>query len=144
MQDIERFSRKCYYVCLALIGIWALIYVVMQVFDISINDFNLPLCSSYSLWGIYCPGCGGTRSVISLLHFDIIRSFLFHPVVPYTAILVSVFMISHTLNIVTKGKVKAMKFRPIYFYIMIAIILIQFVIKNAIMLITGTDPLMLL
>ena len=129
---------------MALIGIWALIYVVMQVFDISINDFNLPLCSSYSLWGIYCPGCGGTRSVISLLHFDIIRSFLFHPVVPYTAILVSVFMISHTLNIVTKGKVKAMMFRPIYFYIMIAIILIQFVIKNAIMLITGTDPLMLL
>lgn len=144
MNYTERLSRKCYYVCLALIGIWALIYVVMRIFDISLSDFNLPVCVSYTLWGIYCPGCGGTRAVINLMHFDIVKSFLFHPVVPYTAIVVGLFMISHTLNIFTKGKVKAMKFRPMYLYIMLAIIVIQFIVKNAIVLITGTDPLLYL
>ena len=35
-----------------------------------------------------------------------------------------------------------MKFRSIYFYIMIAIILIQFIVKNVILFATGTEPLM--
>ena len=39
------------------------------------------------------------------------------------------FMISHTLNIFSKGKIKAMLFRPIYLYIMIAIILLQWFVK---------------
>ena len=144
MDYIERLSRKCYYVCLALIGIWALIYVVMKIFNISLQDLNMPTCVLYDLAGLYCPGCGGTRSVISLMHFDVVRSFLYHPVVPYTAVVVGLFVITHTLNIFTKGKVKAMKFRPIYLYIMLAIIVLQFIIKNAIILITGSDPLLLL
>ena len=31
----------------------------------------------------YCPACGGTRSVIALLHLDIERAFLCNPTVVY-------------------------------------------------------------
>lgn len=31
----------------------------------------LPVCPSYGLFGVLCPGCGGTRMVYSLLHGDL-------------------------------------------------------------------------
>ena len=56
-------------------------------------------------------------------------SIKYHPVIPYSFVLIVSFMISHTLNIFSKGKIKAMLFRPIYLYIMIAIILLQWFVK---------------
>lgn len=35
----------------------------------------------------YCPACGGTRSVIALLHLDIERAFLCNPTVVYTGVM---------------------------------------------------------
>lgn len=72
-----------------------------------------------------------------LLQGDWFTSFLYHPAVPYTAVMLGIYMISHTLNIFTKGKVKAMLFRPIYFYILIAVILIQWIVKDAAILLYG-------
>ena len=67
-----------------------------------------------------------------------VKSFFYHPVVPYTAVLVGCYVISHTLNIFSKGKIKAMMFRPAYLYVMIAIIVIQCVIKNVFVIMNGT------
>ena len=35
----------------------------------------------------YCPACGGTRSVIALLHLDIERAFLCNPTVVYAGVM---------------------------------------------------------
>lgn len=35
----------------------------------------------------YCPACGGTRSVMALLHLDIKRAFLCNPTVVYVVIM---------------------------------------------------------
>ena len=42
-------------------------------------------CIFHLVTGYYCPGCGGTRSVIALLHGHFIRSFIYHPIVLYVA-----------------------------------------------------------
>ncbi len=52
-----------------------------------------PSCSFFTATGIYCPGCGGTRSVLYLLQGNIVRSFLYHPFVIYFTITYIVFMI---------------------------------------------------
>ena len=44
--------------------------------------FRFPPCLFHLATGYYCPGCGGTRAITSLLHGQILNSFLYHPVVP--------------------------------------------------------------
>lgn len=38
------------------------------------NNISLPKCYVYELTGLYCPGCGCTRSVYALVHGDILLS----------------------------------------------------------------------
>lgn len=46
-------------------------------------ELGIP-CVFQSLTGLYCPGCGGTRAVRSLLKGDFLMSFQYHPLVLYT------------------------------------------------------------
>ena len=40
-------------------------------------NLNFP-CLFHLVTGYYCPGCGGTRAIASLLHGQLFRSFLYH------------------------------------------------------------------
>ncbi len=42
--------------------------------DYIATHFTLPGCMTYQLFGIYCPSCGMTRSVIALLHGNVFLS----------------------------------------------------------------------
>lgn len=133
-----RFSRRCYYICLGVCAVFGIAYLILMIQDISIFEIYPYPCMLLSMFGLYCPGCGGTRAVNYLLHGDFINSFIYHPAVPYATALVACYIFSHTLNILTKGKVKAMLFRPIYFYILIAIIMIQWIVKISMIFINGS------
>lgn len=39
----------------------------------------LPECYFYKMTGYYCPGCGGTMAVYSLLHFRLWTAFKYNP-----------------------------------------------------------------
>ena len=132
-----RLSRNCYYVCLGLCAACGVGWLLLSVFHISLTEINPWPCTLYSTVGLYCPGCGGTRAVSWLLRGDLIRSFLYHPLVPYTAILVVCYTLSHTLHILSKGRLRAMLFSPVYFYVMIGIVLINWIVKNAFILAKG-------
>lgn len=44
-------------------------------------------CIVYRLFGIYCPGCGGTRALSALLQGHFLVSAWYHPLVIYTIII---------------------------------------------------------
>lgn len=131
----KQLSRKCYYACLVICAIGMIISLVLHWFGIELTELNPTPCVLYTLFGLYCPGCGGTRAMECFLRGEYWKSFVFHPVVLYTAILIGAFVVSHTLNIMTKGRIKAMLFRGIYLYLMLAIIVIQCVVKNILKLV---------
>ena len=54
---------------------------------------GVPDCYFETITGLYCPGCGGTRAVIALFRGHIVESFIYHPVVPYAAVVYVVFMV---------------------------------------------------
>ena len=65
-----------------------------------------------------------------------------HPFVLYAAMLYVCFMGSHTLEWLTKGRIKGMKYRDGYTYGAVAIILLNFVIKNVMRFVLGQDVLL--
>lgn len=57
-------------ILLPIISVILLYFVAVFV----AKNITLPQCLTYKYVGIYCPGCGMTRSVIALLHGDILLS----------------------------------------------------------------------
>ena len=96
-----------------------------------------PKCAVKSITGLYCPGCGGTRAVKALFTGHILKYLYFHPVVPYCAVIYAVFMVRGTIAFITKEKYHYMKYSDIYVYIAVAIIIIQCIIKNYLLIAKG-------
>lgn len=126
---------------------WILIVITIAYrMIVTVTGLNLlaynPPCAFHMLTGFYCPGCGGTRAVIAFSHGQIVRSFLLHPFVPYVLILGGWFMISQTIERLTLGKCRiALHFRMIYLWVGLAIILMNWIWKNAWLAIIGTTIL---
>lgn len=90
------------------------------------------------LTGWYCPGCGGTRAVLALLHGQLWRSFVYHPIVPYAAVLclyIAVCLIRDKLT-----HKKQFRFHPAWLWVALAIVVVNCVVKN-VALACGVDLL---
>ena len=53
---------------------------------------SYPACILYSLTGIYCPACGGTRAAYDLMHGDVAGAFARNPAVPLLLVVVLVWV----------------------------------------------------
>ena len=100
-------------------------------------QITLPPCLFFRLTGLYCPGCGGTRACIALLHGHFLRSLIYHPVVLYGTAVYTVYALRNLLALLAerkgfsiKGITSGMAFRKIYLYIAVALILVNWVLKN--------------
>lgn len=92
--------------------------------------FGTGECRFKEATGLYCPGCGGTRAVRALLSGHLIRSFVYHPFVPYCIFMWTVYEGSHLLEMLHTPGIKGMRFREAYVYIGIGILLVNWMIKN--------------
>lgn len=63
---------------------------------------NFP-CLFHLATGYYCPGCGGTRAIMTLLHGQFLRSFLYHPAVLYAAVLFLRVLVVSSLELIRGG-----------------------------------------
>lgn len=111
-------------IAIMIIGI-----VGLKVFPDFFSRWMIP-CPFHIITGYYCPGCGGTRAVKYFLSGRILKSFSYHPLVPYLGIGGVIFMVTHTLERVTKGSVRGIRFRGVYVYLMGVILVVQFIVKN--------------
>jgi hypothetical protein len=87
-------------------------------------------CFFQTFFGIYCPGCGGTRAVEALLHAHFLRAVWYHPFVPYAAFLYIGFMVSNGLNKAGVKAVRGWRYHNWYLYVGAAIIIVNFIVKN--------------
>ena len=126
--DIDRVSRTCFYVGLGF-GILGLLAVAaIRILGIDLTEI-FPHCLVHSLTGYYCPGCGGTRSVVSIMKGKFWLSFLYHPGVLYFFVYYVLYEGSHIADVLTHGRIRGFRFCPLCFYTGAALIVIQWLVK---------------
>ncbi len=129
IDNVDQISRLCYYAGLVFAFTGLIGILLLAVLQIPISQV-IPPCAFHSVTGYYCPGCGGTRAVIAMLHGRIFSSLCYHPFVVYMTAYYIVFEISHTLDIITGHRIRGLRICPVYFYVGIALIIIQCIVKN--------------
>lgn len=141
MRERKKEENALFLIGWSMVGILILIYIACHIFSIPSLKTNGP-CVLHTLFGIYCPGCGGTRAISALLHGQFIDSFICHPLVPYTAIIGGWFLISQTMERVSKHRFKiGLHYRDIYLWIALGIVVVNFIVKNTLLLIWHVDLL---
>ncbi len=129
---------------IVLFFIGAIAAILQNSGIVNLTEFLYP-CLFHTISGIYCPGCGGTRAVKALLEGHFFLCLIYHPFVFYCFMMYLLYMGSHTLekisiNINTKKSphkkpfVRGLSFKISYVYIGIIIILLQWIMKNLIVL----------
>lgn len=134
-------SKPCY-----LAGLCVILFVIIGVIIIHKTEFSMtgivPKCVFYSKTGYYCFGCGGTRSVEALLHGDIWKSICYHPFPVYAMAIFMVFMMSYTVSVLSKKRIKHIKLRSFYFYIAIILVILNCLIKNYLLFEVGISQVL--
>lgn len=87
-------------------------------------------CLFFKYLGIYCPGCGGTRSLIAFLHGQFLKSFCFHPFIMYVFVMYMWFMVSHTLEKIHVQHIKGLLFKEWILYGSLVVLALNFIVKN--------------
>lgn len=102
------------------------------------KNIRLPPCLFHFITGYYCPGCGGTRAIRALLHGHVLQSVYYHPLVVYAVIIYVSFMLTQTVARLSCQRISiGMKYHNRYVWIALAILAVNFVIKNVLHLTVG-------
>ena len=135
-----RISRKSQWIIFCCVNVAVLLGVsLFPVYLALAKLFPLGECALVDLCGLYCPACGGTRALASLLRFDVLSSIKYNPIVFVFAVgflLYELFMIKHLI----KGDERGMFFGTRPLYIFLTLWGVYFVARN-VLLLCGIDLL---
>ncbi|MEY8392228.1 DUF2752 domain-containing protein [Lachnospiraceae bacterium 45-W7] len=141
MKQHEKEETALFYIGWALVFTASILALAYWLFPLPLSKLMLP-CLVNSTFGIYCPGCGGTRAVKALLHGKLAASFICHPLVLYTAAAGGWFLISQSIERLSKHRIKiGMKYRDIYIWAALGIVIINFIGKNLLLIVWHIDLL---
>lgn len=140
----EKIERGLYVTGLCLLGMAGVIFLIWQMTPDFFRFLWTP-CVFHTLTGLYCPGCGGTRAVGAFFKGKFLLSFGYHPIVLYGMVIYGWFLISHTIQNISRGKCRlGMRYRDIYLWIALGIVIINTAVKDIALTAYHTDILSLL
>lgn len=105
----------------------AVILILMAVFfRLTLNFWVgiMPQCLFLKVTGLYCPGCGGTRAVVSLLNGHIFESIKYNPGVVSLCVIICLLLLEKIFN-------KKILPRALSFWVVFIIVLFfYYIIRN--------------
>lgn len=119
---------------------WAIIGLAL-IAGVVLHFWHIPLISSptgclfFNLTHLYCPGCGGTRSAMALLLGHPVISLYFHPIVLYTAVLFGIYMLTNTIERLSKGRWKiGTHYHNWFAYVALVIVAGNCIVRNILLI----------
>lgn len=113
------------------------IIVVIAIIWLLFLDYIHYICPFRFLFGLWCPGCGGTRMIKSLFHLDFYQAFRYNPLLFILLICGIIYLI---INIVLYIKKKALIKPSVKILVFILILLIVYMILRNIPLFSYLIP----
>jgi len=111
-----------------LIPIIGIISLLFLYFHNPIESKVFPKCIFLEYAGVYCPGCGVTRSTYYLVHGDILKAFRFNQLyILFLPLMVYLYILNLGLKINGKELMKIPRFNS-FFYILIGVLSLVFCI----------------
>ena len=138
----KRILRKNAYILifmnLALI-LFAVVYTLY--FNLTKGTEHEIKCYTQRTVGIYCPGCGGSRSLDAFLRFDFIKSFCYFPAIPVAAVLILIYDVRLILSLVKKNAAYTENLKFYSFILIPVVLLLTFAIRNILLFCFKIDTL---
>ncbi|MBQ7336920.1 MAG: DUF2752 domain-containing protein [Clostridia bacterium] len=101
---------------------------------------RLSACPMHDWVHLYCPGCGGTRAMVALFRGQIVHSLLCNPLSAYIVAGFAVFDVRAAVALVRREE-RVFHFSIPYFWVMLAIAVLNFVLRNVLLVSIGLDYL---
>ena len=98
-------------------------------------------CLFHLLTGLYCPGCGGTRAVRAMMAGNLVLSFQYHPLVLYTAAVLTLELVSLAISKTAKNPRLYLGHETLFVYIAAGIVVVNWICKNVLLVFFGVDLL---
>ena len=141
LRNQEKEETALFLIGWTLVVTAAIFLILYKILPLPYDKLMMP-CIFRSVTGLYCPGCGGTRAVSALLHGHLITSFVCHPLVPITAATSGWFLISQTIERISRRRIQiGMKYRDFYIWAALGIVIANFLASNLLLVLWDIDPL---
>lgn len=119
-----------------------LLFIALMIWKFTpISDFVNTTCGFAELLHLYCPGCGGTRSVYAMLRLDIVTSFLYHPLIAFLVVLFVEYYVGAIITMIKNNGKRYYYLRVWFCYVALGIIVLNFVLRNVLMVFWHIDPI---
>ena len=136
--------RKRIILCLLLplFGLIAVSVIYAALTQGAISEGReLITCAFKSKFHLYCPGCGGSRSLVALLSLDIVSSFILFPALPITVLILADLYIRAAISFIKNDGRYLSGFRVNLLILIPAVIILTFFVRNALLILFGIDPI---
>ena len=130
----EMTDREAYPAAWITVGTLAAAFIVWKY---GLGAPTISSCWVWNHWHIYCPGCGGTRAVIALIHGEILKAFWYHPAVPVIVGLGGVYLVSQTIWRLRGCRGWTLHYNPRWPVWLAALFLVNCVVRNVLWLCFG-------
>ncbi|MDD6069989.1 MAG: DUF2752 domain-containing protein [Clostridiales bacterium] len=121
-------------------GIAALMMFVAMILQRTHIIPSIP-CALVFFFHIYCPGCGGTRALFSLLHGHILQSLYYNPAVLLGALLILYYEVAVIVTLVkNNGKIYYYR-KATLVYIYLVIVFGYAIVRDILLFVPGIDML---
>ena len=104
--------------------------VAFIIYAIAVSDRGGHTCSFLRVTGMYCPGCGGTRAVFSLLRLDIVSAVIYNISVPFGLFVYIYYNVRWIIAIVKKDYSYFVGQKYILCIVLAIVIILNCIVKN--------------
>lgn len=123
-------ERSLYHAEIILIFAFAVFYIIVYALVCLFPSLeSITVCQFKAHTGIPCPSCGGTRAIYYFFTGRFVKSIYYHPAAFYAAVLAAIFFITQTLQIVTKGKIRGIRWHQWYWIVGLTLYIVQYLLK---------------